>query len=186
MYIIRYLIIIKIAEEPYKEIPFPIPIFWADQNHIWNVAFVIRIRECHWWIVEFFLHSRKWFRWRLCLSKCGKHSVLAFGQSTRFVIPSFFFYFFQVLSLLFYSSCTFRRIPRPNWWRQNSVAPAPTTTTMSLSLGQVESSRVGRSYAWTRSGEYRICPITVIRDCHLRHWTLPWVWARGLYLLSNF
>lgn len=55
-----------------------------------------------------------------------------------------------------------------------------------LGASRVESVIHTRRQGVECSAEYRICPITVIRHCHSRHWTLPGALSGGgALLISN-
>lgn len=103
------------------------------------------------------------------LIDCGKHN-----QRTKF-------FFFSLLLFCFadfvFTLLQFVRIP------QNSASKlmAPKFSShrrrrrrgSGLGASRVESVIHTRRQGVECSAEYRICPITVIRHCHSRHWTLP-------------
>lgn len=131
-------------------------------------------------------HSRKWFRWRLHayrLWKAQSKNEVFFFSLLLFCLADFVFTLLQ-----------FVRIP------QNSASKlmAPKFSShrrrrrrRCLGASRVESVIHTRRQGVECSAEYRICPITVIRHCHSRHWTLPGALSgrerggRGVLLISN-
>lgn len=102
---------------------------------------------------------------------------LAFCQSPKF---------FSVFDFFCFADCVFTflqfvRIPQNS--ASKLMAPKFSSHRRRRRLGasRVESVIRTRRQGVESTAEYHICPITVIRDCHSRHWTLPGALSGGLY-----